>query len=108
MGQCHIITIYEDGISGTGGPGYELLEQPGRAAIDLCVAPQHEWTDEGPARVKDAQVGQMGNCLTWVDDVHSTEERVYVWAGNCLRPFNRLSRDIQEAIISDLQNQLAS
>ncbi len=47
MGQCHIVTIYEDGISNLGKPKRELSEELGRTVIDLCMAPMREWTDAG-------------------------------------------------------------
>ncbi len=91
MGQCHIVTINEDGISNPGKPNDELSEELGRTVIDLCLAPMHEWTDSGPKRVTGGKIGHHGNCVNWVDDIHSSDERVYVFAANCLRPLSALS-----------------
>jgi hypothetical protein len=104
MGRCHIITVYEDGIEYMGKPRYELSEQLGRVTMDLCVSPQFEWTDSGTSRVTDSRVGRMGNCVTWVDEVHSTEEEVFVWTGNCLRRFDKLSESEREAVMKRLAN----
>lgn len=104
MGQCHIVTIYEDGISNFGEPKHEVSEDLGRTVIDLCMAPLHEWTDSGPKRVKDGKIGHCSNCVNWVDDICSTEERVYVFAGNCLRPLSALSPE-ERASVRKLMDQ---
>ncbi len=98
MGQCHIVTIYEDGISNLGKPKHELSEELGRTVTDLCMAPMREWTDAGLKRVTDGKIGNHGSCVNWVDDVHSSEERVYVFAGNCLRPLSALSPEERASV----------
>ena len=96
MAMAHLLFVFDDGIvharnSEIGFTRY--AEALGEAVLKLCLEPIREWTESGLRRVTSATVLNYGNCAHWVDEVHSTEQRVYMWSANCLRPLAKLSED---------------
>ncbi len=45
------------------------------------------------APINSAPVGPHANCVNRSDKVHSTDTRLYLWLGNCLRPLHELDPD---------------
>ena len=96
MPMAHLLFVFDDGIvqakvSEIGFTRHAVAL--GEAVLKLCLEPVREWTDSGLGRVTSATVLNYGNCAHWVDEVHSMEQRVYMWSGNCLRPLAKLSDD---------------
>jgi hypothetical protein len=88
MGMAHVLYAYEDGIRGSKDPGgnrAKYVQALGEALLNLCLSPVYERTEKGPARVTDAAILNHESCLNWVDEIHSEQERLYMWYGNCLR-----------------------
>lgn len=107
MGTSHIFYLYDDAL----GPARDdpaardrLALDLGRAIIDLVTRPDFIEPEggEAPHRVTWSRVGEHGNALHWCDEVHSSEVRLYVWAGNCLRELGDIekcnNRDARKAI----------
>jgi hypothetical protein len=44
-------------------------------------------------RVSSAPVANMINGIEYCDEVHSTDSRLYLWLGNCLRPLHKLDAE---------------
>jgi len=79
----------------------ELESEIGKSALDLSLSPQYVPTAEGEERITAAKVGHCSNGLEWVDEVHTTDRRVFVWISNCLRPINELN-EIELAVIKQI------
>ena len=89
MGYADIIYIYEDGINRryeTGKEQEKLNQEVGKAV--LSVIKQSKFR-----RYPHAPVFGSGNCVNFIDDVHSTDEKLYLWSGNTLRPIQELKED---------------
>jgi hypothetical protein len=96
MPMAHLLFVFDDGIvqakvSEIGFTRHAVAL--GEAVLKLCLEPIREWTESGLRRVTSATVLNHGNCVNWVDEVQSMEQRVYMWSGNCLRPLAKLSDD---------------
>ena len=94
MAMAHLLFVFDDGIvhAKDSEIGFTRFAKAlGEAVLKLCLEPIREWTESGLRRVTSAQVLYYGNCVNWVDEVHSMEQRVYLWSGNCLRPLGKLS-----------------
>ena len=96
MATAHLLFVFDDGIVHAKDSEAEFTrhaEALGKSVLKLCLEPIREWTESGLRRVTSAEVLTHGNCVNWVDDVPSTEQQVYMWSGNCLRPLANLSDD---------------
>ena len=94
MAMAHLLFVFDDGIVHAKNSEAEFTrhaEALGKSVLKLCLEPIREWTESGLTRVTSATVLNYGNCAHWVDEVHSMEQRVYMWSGNCLRPLAKLS-----------------
>ena len=96
MPMAHLLFVFDDGIvqakvSEIGFTRHAVAL--GEAVLKLCLEPIREWTESGLKRVTSAQVLNYEKCANWVDEVDSTEQRVYMWSRNCLRPLAELSDD---------------
>ena len=102
MGVAHVFFLREDGMKFAAGNDRIRAEQEtGKAIFQLALEPQYELPPEGtsPGRVCDTPLGSHFNCINWVDEVHSTDTRLYAWLGNCLRPISKLTdAGLQEAM----------
>jgi hypothetical protein len=49
-------------------------------------------------RISSAPVGNMINAIEYCDEVHSTDARLYLWLGNCLRPLHKLDAEDLETV----------
>lgn len=89
MGYGEILCIYEDGI---------------REALESEIIPEDYFKEVGKAvfeviskernpfiKSKSAGVFNHGNCVYFVDEVHSTKQRLYLWVNNCLQPIRELN-----------------
>ena len=55
-------------------------------------------------RITSAPVANHVNCVVRCDEVHSTDSRLYLWSGNCLRPVHQIDAedlDIVARLIED-------
>jgi hypothetical protein len=70
-----------------------IKAEVGEAVLKICLDPQMAF-DERPMETKPITYHPIGNSVNGAnlcDKVHSTEERLYLWSGNRLRPLYRLS-----------------
>ena len=97
MGQAHILCIREDALT-LSKPSADLPAQVGDAVVRLCVEPEMHWTDSGLQPTTWAAVGGCSNGIEHADEVHSSDQRLYIWVGNCLRPIHKVkNEDLQVA-----------
>ena len=87
MGMAHILYLYEDGL--TTYDAAKTKEAVATAVMKVCLAP-HEFTSGGAKQIRTAAVLGDGNCVNHVAEVHSTDEQIFVWTGNCLRTLAQL------------------
>ncbi len=85
MSYAKVVWIDEDGLRHAAGRETEL----GQAVINAC--------DQETS----AALGNHGTCVNFCDEVHSTEARLYLWKGNCLRALHRLD-DAEHTIAARL------
>lgn len=93
MGIGYVITVFDDAIRGAKAPGQErdkICDDLAEGVLKLCLNPDYEHHPEGHRRCTDAIVGNYGNGLNFVDEIHSREWGVYLWGENCLRTINDL------------------
>jgi hypothetical protein len=96
MAMVHLLFVFDDGIvlAKNSEIGFiRYAEALGEAVLKLCLEPIREWTESRLRRPTSATVLNYENCANWVDEVDSTEQRVYMWSRNCLRPIAGLSDD---------------
>jgi hypothetical protein len=97
MGRAYITYVYDDAIRGATNSPEEwkkISSELGDAILKLCLTPEQHYDDkEGLVRIKDHKIGAGSNALNFVDDVHSSDDRLYLWSQNCFRPLNRLPDD---------------
>ena len=72
----------------------KLVQELGEGIIRLAIEPELVLAPFGRRnRVTWHRVGSLGNALQWCDEVHSSDERLYVWSGNCLRELGMFTGD---------------
>lgn len=94
MGYAKILWIYEDGIQDAdrSPEGWSRLRpEVGEAVLKVCLDQSRD--AEGQRIHSSHAVGPHSNCVNYVDEVHSTHERLYLWVANCLRPLEQLDED---------------
>ena len=96
MGYSYIMHIYEDGIKES-KPSKEiekkLKSEIGEAVIKLCLNPEYDYgAVEDAGKITTEKIGTITNGINLIDEVHSTENKLYLWAGNCLRPIKDLHK----------------
>lgn len=93
MGYAHILYIYNDGIRDAGRDLetlHRMIAAVGAGVLKVSLFPEKERTGDRFTRVKDCEVLNHGNCINWVDEVHSRAQRLYWWDRNYLRPLREL------------------
>lgn len=110
MGTTHILYLYDDALALARDDPDDpeardaLALDLGRAILELTMTPDFmtETENQSPHRITWKRIGTHGNALHWCDEVHSSEVRLYVWAGNCLRELTNLeilgSRELRDVI----------
>lgn len=91
MGICHIVCVREDALKMNEDRPDELVSAIGQGIRTLCVDPEHAVTPVGAKRVRSATVLNAGGGLQHAGEVHSTDEQIFVWSGNCLRTLDELN-----------------
>lgn len=94
MGYSHLISVHEDGIRNVKQHPEEAakyVEAVGEAILKLCLDPDMMQTPKGLQPVTSGDVFNHGGCINHAATVHSTDEQVFVWAGNGLRTLDQLS-----------------
>jgi len=103
MGQKHILWVIEDGISRT----KEKPEALGEAVLKVCLNPDFAPTPDGQGLERVWWRSVLGvSCVNWVDDVHQSDIRLYLWGGNCLRPIRKLDDEDLEQAAALLQEEI--
>jgi hypothetical protein len=105
MGQAHILCVREDALT-LSKPSADLPAQVGAAVVRLCVNPEMHWTDSGLQPTTWADVGGHSNGIEHADEAHSTDRRLYIWEGNCLRPIHKVKDDDLKIAKELLQEEL--
>ncbi len=96
MGYTKILWIYEDGLkeaSESREKWEKYKEEIGQAVLKLCLDPDYISTPNGLKTVKSHKVFNNFNCVNLCDDIDSRDHRLYVWQGNCLKPFSDLNNE---------------
>jgi len=109
MGNAHIFTFYEDGLRLAAEKGGEGVERElGRAILDLALNPELITEPTGETvRLSRKPLGSHGNCVNWVADPHSSEEKLFLWGGNCLRGLRQLDDESLKAAQRLLEDEVA-
>jgi hypothetical protein len=100
MGNYHIVSIAADGIhviqDQDRNPG--LAQALGEAILKVCLDPDFAMVPYGRERVTSAPVLRHGNCVSWVDEKHHTEARLYYAPSAFVRPIASCSlEELEEA-----------
>jgi hypothetical protein len=96
MGCTKILWIYEDGLkeaTESVEKWEKYKEEIGQAVLKLCLDPDYISTPNGLKSVKSHRVFNNINCVNLSDNVDSKDHRLYVWQGNCLKPFSYLNNE---------------
>lgn len=105
MGQAHLICVRDDGLKFS--PPTDLPTQVGAAVVHMCTATEVYFPADRGTPGKVAAIGAMTNCIEHVDHVHSSDRRLYLWIGNCLRPLHEVNVDdlhvAQELLAAEMQ-----
>lgn len=104
MGQAHILCVREDALTLSKPP--DLTAQVGEAVVRLCIKPEMHWTESGSRPTNWARVGACENGIEHADEVHSSDRRLYLWIGNCLRPIHEVKKEELEAAEELLREEL--
>lgn len=101
MGYAHLISVHEDGIRKAKqhpeeAPKY--ADAVGEAVLKLCLDPDMMQTPEGLQPVTSTDVFNHGGCINHAAKLHSTDEQIFVWAGNCLRTLDQMSDEDLEGV----------
>lgn len=95
MGYSKILWVYEDGVraaSDSQETWDKLRPVVGDAVLKVCT---EVVIDDD--RIS-AHVLNYSNCVNLCDEAHSTEAKLYLWAGNCLRPITKLNDESFAAV----------
>jgi len=108
MGHVHLFTFYEDGLRLAAEKGGEEIERElGRAILDLALNPKLITEPTGETvRLSHKPLGAHGNCVKWVAAPHSSEETLFLWAGNCLRDLRQLEDESLKATQKLLEEEI--
>ena len=90
MGICHIVCVREDALTLNKNRPDEAMSAIGQGIRDLCLEPEHATTPQGLKRVRSHSVLNHGNGLRHAGEVHSNDETVFIWGGNCLQTLAEL------------------
>lgn len=93
MGISHIFHVYEDALTQRNASPEELKALLGEALWTLCMEPRYAMEPTGRERVKWHDIRNHGSSVLYVGEVHSSQEEVYIWSGNCLRRLDELRDD---------------
>jgi hypothetical protein len=98
MGVAYIAWIYDDSIQdAAASPDLwaRRKEEVGEALLTLCLKPKIRYNDRTmrEEKVTFHSIGHSGNGANLSDEVHSTDEMLFLWRGNSLRPFPQFSDD---------------
>ena len=75
----HILFVYNDGIRGAKDENAninEYVKAIGEAVLKVCLDPVYESTPEGLERRTNHSVLNHGNCINWVEEIHSSETAI--------------------------------
>jgi hypothetical protein len=95
VGVAYLTWINDDGVrDATDSPTRwdEMKEAVGEAVLKLCLRPDIEFNARIMQRERETAhpIRNHGNAVNFCDEVHSTDQRVYLWFGNCLRSLRQL------------------
>jgi hypothetical protein len=93
MGISYVMSVFDDAIRGTTTPGPEknkICDDLSAGVLKLCLDPNYDADPDGRGRITSANIGNCGNGLNFVDEIHSSEWGIYLWGENCLRKLNEL------------------
>jgi xanthine dehydrogenase iron-sulfur cluster and FAD-binding subunit A len=85
----------------THGNGFGL--RFGEAVLKVCL--DHSRDLEGNRIHESHSVGRHGNCVNFVDEAHSSNEKLYVWTNGCLRSLEALPDDYLPTVEQLLQRE---
>jgi hypothetical protein len=106
MGYSHILTVHDDAFSIHKPTDLnEAIHELGKQVHRLCFAPQYAEQPEGRERITWGQIGSHGNAVEWVDEIHSTEAKIFLWAGNCLRPLRALDNEELDSVLRSIEEE---
>ena len=112
MGIGYVMSVFDDAIRGANVPGGEkdrICADLGEGVLKLCLAPDYEPAPNGRARITSVEIGNHGNGLNFVDEIHSREWGIYLWGENCLRKINDLDdfgfEKLQELVKNEEQRR---
>jgi hypothetical protein len=105
MGYSHILTVYDDAFAVHKPTDLnEAIHELGKQVHKLCFAPQYAEQPEGRERITWGRIGN-GDAVQWVGEVHSTEAKIFLWAGNCLRPLRALDDEELDSVLRSIEEE---
>lgn len=90
MGQAHILWIHEDAIRQADD---DIESAIGSSVLKICLHPDLEDTPAGLCRKRSTSVLNHQNGINTACEVHSSEEQVLIWSGNCLRTMSDMTHE---------------
>lgn len=101
MGYSHILWIRNDGIRNSKNEGTDTKKyetEIGKATLKLCLDPDWRSEPEGLKRNTSRNILNYGACINYVDEVHSSDTRIYVWIENRMCALYELDDDGFECV----------
>jgi hypothetical protein len=107
MGISHILTVSNDALERLRDNDHrEIAADLGQQVYKLCLAPGTANTPERTERITFGPIANHANAVNWVGNVHSTENHVYLWAGNCLRALRELETEDLRFVLQAAEEEL--
>lgn len=111
MGYSHIIWVNDDPLSIEPPPAEELKAALGEAVFEI-ISPHYVLISGKPQRNDSAPIFSSMDAVNYCDEVHSSDARLFLWFGNCLRPLKRLEdRELlvcQEMILDEMKRRASN
>ena len=105
MGMSHVLYIREDCIRGDKAKSKELQTVLGEAVIDLCLNPKVIQQGSEHIDIREKTVMNYGGCVGHAAELHSTDKKLLLWAGNCLRSFDEITDEELEEVKQIFESQ---
>ena len=95
MGYARLIWIYEDALEDVapGDERWESLQSELGEGILKLIQDVRSYAVPGGKRRTSQSLGHTSNAINYCDEVHSSDDRLYLWSGNRLVPLQKADPD---------------
>jgi hypothetical protein len=110
MGVAHIMYVYEDGIKQPPKDVSDVAafqQEIGAAVLKVCLDASYANTPDGLLRLRSHGLRSHSNAVNWVDEVLSTQTRLFIWDQNCLQTLSEASDEELAAAKRLIEREMA-